>query len=88
MYDLCVCVRVYDYFLFKYNTSISNQDFFSSYPWMVLAVDEAHRLKNDQSSLYKVLINFKTYHRLLITGTPLQNSLKELWALLHFIMPL
>lgn len=37
--------------------------------------------------MYKALKEFDTNHRLLITGTPLQNSLKELWALLHFIMP-
>lgn len=52
-----------------------------------MLVDEAHRLKNDDSLLYKSLKEFETNHRLLITGTPLQNSLKELWALLHFIMP-
>lgn len=55
--------------------------------WAALLVDEAHRLKNDDSLLYKSLKEFDTNHRLLITGTPLQNSLKELWALLHFIMP-
>ena len=55
--------------------------------WCCLVVDEAHRLKNDDSLLYKALEEFNTYHRVLITGTPLQNSLKELWALLHFIMP-
>uniref|UniRef100_S4RGA5 Helicase, lymphoid specific n=1 Tax=Petromyzon marinus TaxID=7757 RepID=S4RGA5_PETMA len=55
--------------------------------WAFLGVDEAHRLKNDDSLLYKSLIEFKTNVRLLITGTPLQNSLKELWSLLHFIMP-
>ncbi|XP_063679146.1 chromodomain-helicase-DNA-binding protein 1-like isoform X2 [Bolinopsis microptera] len=71
----------------SYEIVLKDIDFFQSYPWAVLAVDEAHRLKNDQSSLYKVLINLRTFHRLLITGTPLQNSLKELWALLHFIMP-
>uniref|UniRef100_A0A3P8T1W8 Chromodomain helicase DNA binding protein 1 n=1 Tax=Amphiprion percula TaxID=161767 RepID=A0A3P8T1W8_AMPPE len=55
--------------------------------WAFIGVDEAHRLKNDDSLLYKTMIDFKSNHRLLITGTPLQNSLKELWSLLHFIMP-
>jgi len=63
------------------------QSFLHSISWAVLGVDEAHRLKNDDSLLYKTLIGFDTNHRILITGTPLQNSLKELWALLHFIMP-
>jgi chromodomain-helicase-DNA-binding protein 1 len=58
-----------------------------SLSWAALLVDEAHRLKNDDSLLYKALMEFDTNHRLLITGTPLQNSLKELWSLLHFIMP-
>ena len=55
--------------------------------WAVLVVDEAHRLKNDDSLLYKVLVNFDTNHRVFITGIPLQKSLRELWSLLHFIMP-
>ena len=65
----------------------SYQAFLGAVPWAVLVVDEAHRLKNDDSLLYKSLKEFETNHRLLITGTPLQNSLKELWSLLHFIMP-
>lgn len=63
------------------------QSFLGSVNWAFIGVDEAHRLKNDDSLLYKTMIDFKSNHRLLITGTPLQNSLKELWSLLHFIMP-
>jgi SWI/SNF-related matrix-associated actin-dependent regulator of chromatin subfamily A member 5 len=52
-----------------------------------LILDEAHRIKNDQCVLSQVLRKFHTEHRLLLTGTPLQNNLKELWALLNFLMP-
>ncbi|XP_077989573.1 chromodomain-helicase-DNA-binding protein 1-like isoform X2 [Glandiceps talaboti] len=69
-----------------YEILLKDKSFLSSVNWACLIVDEAHRLKNDDSLLYKTLMDFKTNHRLLITGTPLQNSLKELWSLLHFIM--
>lgn len=73
--------------LTTYEILLKDKSFLGSISWAVLSVDEAHRLKNDDSLLYKSLFEFNTNHRLLITGTPLQNSLKELWALLHFIMP-
>ncbi|CAB4062729.1 CHD1 [Lepeophtheirus salmonis] len=64
-----------------------HKQFLINVPYAVIMVDEAHRLKNDDSMLYKCLQDLTVYQRLLITGTPLQNSLKELWSLLHFIMP-
>uniref|UniRef100_A0A8C0TV49 Chromodomain helicase DNA binding protein 2 n=1 Tax=Canis lupus familiaris TaxID=9615 RepID=A0A8C0TV49_CANLF len=70
-----------------YEILLKDKTVLGSINWAFLGVDEAHRLKNDDSLLYKTLIDFKSHHRLLITGTPLQNSLKELWSLLHFIMP-
>ncbi|XP_050433310.1 chromodomain-helicase-DNA-binding protein 1 isoform X2 [Adelges cooleyi] len=73
--------------LTTYEILLKDSLILSSLSWACLMVDEAHRLKNDDSLLYKALKDYDTNHRLLITGTPLQNSLKELWALLHFIMP-
>ena len=55
--------------------------------WSYIAVDEAHRLKNENSILSVELRQLTSEHRLLLTGTPLQNNLHELWALLNFLLP-
>lgn len=55
--------------------------------WEYIIVDEAHRIKNEASSLSKIIRLFYSRNRLLITGTPLQNNLHELWALLNFLLP-
>ena len=52
-----------------------------------IVIDEAHRIKNVDSILSQIVRSFSSRGRLLITGTPLQNNLKELFALLNFICP-
>ena len=55
--------------------------------WKHIVVDEGHRMKNSKSRLHQVLNGFSCCNRLLLTGTPLQNNLTELWALLNFLLP-
>jgi DNA helicase INO80 len=52
-----------------------------------MVLDEAQAIKSSTSTRWKTLLGFKCRNRLLLTGTPIQNSMHELWALLHFIMP-
>lgn len=55
--------------------------------WRYLVVDEAHRIKNEKTLLAEILRELKSVNRLLLTGTPLQNNLHELWSLLNFLLP-
>jgi len=55
--------------------------------WKYIIIDEAQRLKDSESKLSQAVIRFNTQRRLLLTGTPLQNELGELWALLNLLMP-
>ncbi|QDZ19317.1 Snf2-like DNA helicase [Chloropicon primus] len=55
--------------------------------WQFMILDEAQAIKNADSFRWKILLSFSCRNRLLLTGTPIQNNMAELWALLHFIMP-
>ncbi len=55
--------------------------------FQVLVVDEAHRLKNASSLFFRCLTDYSVKYKLLLTGTPLQNNLVELFYLLHFLVP-
>ncbi|KAF2094828.1 hypothetical protein NA57DRAFT_60243 [Rhizodiscina lignyota] len=71
----------------SYEFVLSDVSFLTALPWQFLVVDEAHRLKNPDSQLYNKLMDFNIPNRLLITGTPLQNNLAELAALMNFLSP-
>jgi SNF2 family DNA or RNA helicase len=77
-------VLKFDMLLTTYETALKDMSKLSKIHWKVLVVDEAHRLKNPESRLFKELINLPRDHCLLLTGTPLQNKTEDLWALLHF----
>lgn len=74
--------------LTTFQIAIMDKDWFQRQPWCMLVVDEAHRLKNFECKLIKSLRQLNTQTRVLLTGTPLQNNLTELWSILNFIMPL
>lgn len=71
----------------SYEMVIKEKSLIKKFHWRYLIIDEAHRIKNEKSKLSEIVREFKTHNRLLITGTPLQNNLHELWALLNFLLP-
>lgn len=77
----------FDIAIASYEIIIREKAAFRKIDWEYITIDEAHRIKNEQSLLSQVLREFTSRNRLLITGTPLQNNLHELWALLNFLLP-
>ncbi|CAJ1086088.1 chromodomain-helicase-DNA-binding protein 3 isoform X3 [Xyrichtys novacula] len=73
--------------LTSYELVTIDQTALKSIDWACLVVDEAHRLKNNQSKFFRRLNDYKIDHKLLLTGTPLQNNLEELFHLLNFLTP-
>ncbi|CAI9284788.1 ISWI chromatin-remodeling complex ATPase CHR11 isoform X2 [Lactuca sativa] len=77
-FDVCVT---------SFEMAIKEKTTLRRFSWRYIIIDEAHRIKNENSLLSKTMRIYNTNYRLLITGTPLQNNLHELWALLNFLLP-
>ncbi|KAK4047865.1 ATP-dependent DNA helicase Snf21 [Microbotryomycetes sp. JL221] len=74
--------------LTTYEYIIKDRPLLSKIKWLHMIIDEGHRMKNTQSKLSMTLTTYySSRYRLILTGTPLQNNLPELWALLNFVLP-
>lgn len=71
----------------SFEVAIREKMALNRFNWRYLIIDEAHRIKNENSILAQCVRFFSSQYRLLLTGTPLQNNLHELWALLNFLLP-
>ncbi|KAH8369105.1 hypothetical protein KR009_001061 [Drosophila setifemur] len=71
----------------SYQLVVSDYKYFNRIKWQYMVLDEAQAIKSAASQRWKLLLGFSCRNRLLLSGTPIQNSMAELWALLHFIMP-
>eukprot|EP00978_Attheya_sp_CCMP212_P016788 scaffold44276_cov43-Attheya_sp.AAC.3 len=85
----------FDVLVTTYDTLIGDFDIIGQVPWRVTVVDEAHRLRNVKGKLLECMkeisargiLHYGFQSRVLMTGTPLQNNIQELWTLLNFIEP-
>ncbi|PWN20529.1 hypothetical protein BCV69DRAFT_312487 [Microstroma glucosiphilum] len=71
----------------SYQLVLADQHIFRRKPWVYMILDEAHHIKNFRSQRWQTLLGFNSERRLLLTGTPLQNNLMDLWSLMYFLMP-
>uniref|UniRef100_A0A182YJ33 Chromatin-remodeling ATPase INO80 n=1 Tax=Anopheles stephensi TaxID=30069 RepID=A0A182YJ33_ANOST len=71
----------------SYQLVVTDYKYFNRIKWQYMVLDEAQAIKSSSSMRWKLLLGFNCRNRLLLSGTPIQNSMAELWALLHFIMP-
>ena len=83
---ICIVLTTYNLVMNDINL-FEKKNKTGSFKWKYLIIDEGHRLKNKASILYSVLGTLDTKRRLLLTGTPVQNNLDELWNLFSFILP-
>ncbi|KAK9829749.1 hypothetical protein WJX72_007671 [[Myrmecia] bisecta] len=71
----------------SYQMAVQDESYLRRVRWQYMVLDEAQAIKSSVSLRWKTLLGFNCRNRLLLSGTPIQNNMAELWALLHFIMP-
>lgn len=86
--ELAVDNRNVDVVVTTYEGFAAEQGWFKkAFVWKYVVLDEGHKIKNDISQISRSLQGLGAEYRLILTGTPLQNNMSELWALLHWLYP-
>ncbi|KAL7667364.1 hypothetical protein ACOME3_010817, partial [Neoechinorhynchus agilis] len=75
------------FIIVSYDTLRTDADFFHSLKYTYLVLDEGHVIRSSKSMISQVIQNLKADHRLILSGTPVQNSVQDLWCLFSFLMP-
>lgn len=71
----------------SYTTPVSDATMLRKIPWQALIVDEGQCLKNEKAQLHVELMKYTNTHKVLLSGTPLQNNPRELFNMLQFLNP-
>lgn len=78
----------FDVLITTYEVFVAESGWFKqAFVWRYVILDEGHKIKNEKSNVSQALQSLKAEHRLLLTGTPMQNNLREMWSLLHWLFP-
>lgn len=81
-------INKYDGILITSYTGVYSQvETLVQYKWHYIILDEGHKIRNPEAQITVALKRFQTQHRLILSGSPIQNSLKELWSLFDFVFP-
>jgi TATA-binding protein-associated factor len=80
-------VKDHDVVVMSYESLRSDADWIASQQWMYCILDEGHAIRNPNSAVSKAAKRIRAQHRLVLSGTPIQNSVLELWAIFDFLMP-
>lgn len=77
----------YNLFVVSYDIVRKDIDFFSNMKFNYCILDECHVIKNGKTKASQAIKQLRANHRLVLSGTPIQNSVLELWSLFDFLMP-
>lgn len=85
--DLGLWLPHFNVMITTYEVCQNDATFLKKFNWDVVVIDEAHRLKNNKTQIRTTLMEFNIKHKVLLTGTPIQNNMAELFSLLEFMAP-